>query len=146
MTPMPEVDAGTVLAVHQLYARQSHAIDGGDATGWAATFTSDGEFISPSYPEPTVGTAQLRAFAERFAAAGRANGEVQRHVLNTVHVAATADPRVLDVRGYLQILATPAGGSVRMVRSTTIRDHVVAIDGDWRVRRRAVYRDDAPAA
>jgi hypothetical protein len=140
------VDADVVLAVHQLYGRQSHAIDGGDATGWAATFTADGEFASPSYPQPTVGRAALTAFAERFAATGRANGEVQRHVLNTVHVAATPEPGVLDVRGYLQILATPAGGSVRLVRSTTIRDQVVAVGGDWLVHRRTVSRDDAPAA
>jgi len=138
------VRAETVAEIHQLYGRQAHRIDGGDASGWAATFTSDGVFSSPSYPGPVVGTSALTAFAERFAADARAAGEVRRHVVSTLAVDApeTGGADELDVRAYLQIIVTPAGGEPRLVRLTTLLDRVVR-DGDgWLVRTRTVQRDD----
>jgi hypothetical protein len=146
------VPVETVVAVHQLYGRQAHRIDGGDAAGWAATFTSDGAFSSPSYPGPVVGTSELTAFAERFAADALAAGEVRRHVVTTLAVdaaepgaAGVRDPDELDVRAYLQIIATPAGGAPRLVRLTTLLDRVVRQGDGWRIRSRTVQRDDVVA-
>lgn len=148
---MALVPAETVVEVHQLYGRQAHRIDSGDAEGWAATFTPDGVFRSPTYPGPVVGTSQLIAFAERFAADALAAGEVRRHVVSTL-VVDTPDngavgghePDVLDVRAYLQIVATPAvGGASRLVRLTTLLDRVVRHNDGWSVRARTVQRDDA---
>lgn len=140
----------TVVEIHQLYGRQAHRIDSGDAAGWAATFTSDGVFRSPTYPGPVVGTSRLTAFAERFAADAQAAGEVRRHVVSTLAVDAPEtggadgrDPDELDVRAYLQIVATAAGGAPRLVRMTTLLDRVVRQGDGWLVRARAVQRDDA---
>jgi 3-phenylpropionate/cinnamic acid dioxygenase small subunit len=138
-----EVPAATADAVTRLYARQSRLIDGGDAVGWAATFTSDGQFHSPSYPEPAVGTAALVAFAERFRAAGEQSGTVSRHVVTNVDVLAGADDDRVVAHAYLQIVATPRGEDSRLVRLTTVTDHLVRQAGSWLVARRDVRRDDA---
>lgn len=83
---MTVVPAETAMGIHQLYGRQAHRIDSGDAQGWAATFTPAGVFSSPTYPTPVVGTSALVAFAERFTADALAAGEVRRHVVSTLAV------------------------------------------------------------
>lgn len=138
---MQPIGADVLAHVHQLYGAQSGHIDEGRAADWAATFTADGEFHSPSYPEPAIGTAALVEFAERFAAADRDAGARTRHVITNL-VAEPAGPGVLTVHGYLQIVRTAAGES-RLLRMTTFTDELVTDGGTWRVRRRVVRRDDA---
>lgn len=128
--------------VERLYARQSRLIDSGDAAGWAATFTADGAFHSPSYPEPAVGTPALVAFAERYAE-GQRSGTVSRHVVTNVDVVPGADADHLTAYAYLQIVATPRGEASRLVRLTTLTDELVrGDDGAWRFATRRVTRDD----
>jgi len=136
------VDAVTVARLHQLYGRQSHLIDGGDAFGWAQTFTDDGEFHSPSYLKPVAGTDALIAFAERFHAGARAANEVHRHVITNVVIDGAGDGFAV-VRAYLQIVATSISGDSRLVRMTTLTDRVVLIGDRWRIARRDIRRDDA---
>ncbi|MBH0120493.1 nuclear transport factor 2 family protein [Rhodococcus sp. NPDC003382] len=139
--PCPsQVSTDDVVAVHQLYGRQSHAIDSGRAEDWAATFTVDGEFLSPSYPAPARGADELVAFAERFHADCRARGEVLRHVLGTVEVR-PAGPGALHSRAYLQIVGTPAGDSVRLHRITVLEDEIEMTADGWKIRRRTVHPD-----
>ncbi|AXB42367.1 nuclear transport factor 2 family protein [Amycolatopsis albispora] len=130
------VPAHEVMAVHQLYGAQSHAIDEGRAADWAATFTPDGEFRSPSYPEPAIGTAMLTAFAERFHQSCAESGETLRHVVSTIEVRPGGDPDTLLVRAYLQIT-----GPSRLHRLTVLADELARTGDGWRVRRRAVHRD-----
>lgn len=150
-----EVPDAVVTGVTRLYARQSRLIDEGDAQGWAATFTADGVFASPSYPEPVVGTAALVGFAEDFRTAGERTRTRLRHVITNVDVlpGAAGEPgaepgpapdRVV-AHAYLQIVETPAGEGSRLVRLTTITDDLVRDDTaalGWRVARRRVRRDD----
>ena len=136
-------DPATVAAVHQLYGFQSHHIDNGRAADWAATFTPSGEFHSPSYPAPVTGTAALTAFARAFHDAARAADEVHRHVVTNIAVR-RRDSSTLAVGAYLQIVATPRGGSARLVRMTTIEDRLELSSDRWRVAHRRVSRDDAP--
>ena len=138
---MTTYDGAALMELHQLYAQQSHLIDEGDAEGWAATFTPDGEFHSPSYPAPAVGADELTAFARNFHAGGVAAGEVYRHVITNLCVVGDAGD-ALDVRAYLQIVATVRGGDSRLVRFTTVTDRVVREGGQWRIARRVVRRDD----
>ncbi|WFR73183.1 nuclear transport factor 2 family protein [Prescottella defluvii] len=135
-----DIDAAVFVEIHQLYGRQSHLIDEGAAAEWAATFTADGEFHSPSYPEPVVGAAALTDFARGFFANASVAGEVHRHVLTNIAVEARGDE--LEVHAYLQIIATRIGGESRLVRFTTVTDRVVREGGQWRIARRAVRRDD----
>lgn len=135
------IDALVFVEIHQLYGRQSHLIDEGHPAEWAATFTGDGEFHSPSYPEPVVGTAALTAFADSFFANASVAGEAHRHVVTNIAAARIGDDE-LEVHAYLQIVATRIGGDSRLVRFTTITDRVVREGGQWRVARRTVRRDD----
>ncbi|MDT0437416.1 MULTISPECIES: nuclear transport factor 2 family protein [Streptomyces] len=139
-----EPDSALLTRVHQLYNRQSHLIDGGHAAEWAATFTADATFDSPSYPEPVTGTEALTAFAHRFTATAAADGVVRRHVLTNL-VVEREGPHTLRVLGYLQIIATPHGGTPRTERFTTLTDRVVEDAGTWRIAARRVRRDDTPA-
>ncbi|QFU89428.1 nuclear transport factor 2 family protein [Amycolatopsis sp. YIM 10] len=124
-----------VMAVHQLYGAQSHAIDEGRAADWAATFTPDGEFRSPSYPEPAIGTRELVAFAERFHADCVESGEMLRHVVSTIEVRPGGGPDTLLVRAYLQI-----AGPSRLHRLTVLADELARAGDGWRVRLRTVRR------
>jgi 3-phenylpropionate/cinnamic acid dioxygenase small subunit len=137
-----EVTDEVAVRVERLYARQSRLIDSGDASGWAATFTADGVFDSPSYPEPARGTAALTAFAERFRDTGRETRTVSRHVVTNVDVVPGADDDHVVAHAYLQIVATPYGEASRLVRLTTLTDHLVRESDGWRVQRRVVTRDD----
>ncbi|MFD8568420.1 nuclear transport factor 2 family protein [Streptomyces sp. NPDC059639] len=139
-----EPDSADLARIHQLYNRQSHLIDGGRAAAWAATFTADATFDSPSYPAPVTGTAALTAFAERFTATAEADGAVRRHVVTNL-VAETEGPDALRVLGYLQIVATPRGGEPRTERLTTLTDRVVRDEGTWRIAARRIRRDDTGA-
>ncbi|RVW07369.1 nuclear transport factor 2 family protein [Prescottella agglutinans] len=136
-----DIDALSFVEIHQLYGRQSHLIDEGHAVEWAATFTADGEFHSPSYPAPVVGAAALADFARGFFTNASVVGEVHRHVLTNI-VARPAGTDELEVHAYLQIVATRIGGDSRLVRFTTVTDRVVREDGQWRIARRTVRRDD----
>lgn len=140
-----EVDDLTYVRLYRLYAHQSRSIDGGNAAAWAATFTPDGVFASPSYPEPARGTADLVSFAQRYADQARDRGTVSRHVVTNIDVVTGPDDRSRTVHAYLQIVDTPRGEPSRLARMTTIEDAVVPDESSpfgWLVERRVVRRDD----
>lgn len=145
---MSELSSGDGLdAVYpqmvRAYARQARMIDTGAASAWASTFTADGIFESPSYPEPVRGRAQLEAFARRFAEQGRADGVVSRHVITNVDITPGVDADHVVGHTYLQIVATPKGQHSSLVRLTTTVDQLVrASSGQWLVAHRQVFRDD----
>lgn len=129
--------------VVRTYARQARLIDTGDAEAWAATFTADGVFESPSYPAPVQGRAQLEAFARRFAEQGAADGVVNRHVITNIDVTPGVEADHVVGHMYLQIVVTPKGQPSSLVRLTTIVDQLVrASSGQWLVAHRQVLRDD----
>ncbi|GAA4879498.1 nuclear transport factor 2 family protein [Saccharopolyspora cebuensis] len=122
--------------VLDLLGRQSHAIDGGDGPGWAATFTADGVFRSPTYPEPVRGRAALTRFAAAFAPANPRT----RHVVTGTCV----DPGGADAlvaRSTLLVVRTESDGAVRILRVATLRDRLVRVDGRWLIAERAVSVD-----
>ncbi|MFJ4268656.1 nuclear transport factor 2 family protein [Paenarthrobacter nicotinovorans] len=130
-----------VGAIHALYTRQSHLIDTGDAAGWAATFTPDGTFLSPTYPEPVHGLEALTQFALDFA--NTEDGIARHHVVSTVDV---TDVGVKDARAraYLLIIETPEGGPSRLARLTTLHDRLAQSGEGWKVASREVVRHDGP--
>jgi uncharacterized protein (TIGR02246 family) len=139
------VDEGTLavedqLAIGQLYSRQSHAIDAGDATGWAGSFTPDGTFTSPTYDAPVAGTAALTAFAEAFAAAAQRDGVVRRHWITALALEREGEGRAAG-RCYAMVLATPVGGPPRIERSVVFHDRLVCRDRRWQVEGRQVSVD-----
>ena len=60
LAPAPgAVDAETYSQIQQFYAWQSQLLDFGRFEEWAATFTEDGSFLAPGFPEPVRGRTAL---------------------------------------------------------------------------------------
>ena len=132
---MTTVDTAAVAA---LYARQSQAIDDGDAAAWAATFTSDGSFESPTFGDPIIGTEALTRFAEGVYADLQDAGVRQRHWVNSIVV----DPDTLVARAYLMIVRVDPEGIPSLLRHVVTTDELaVAAGSELRVRSRHVRRD-----
>jgi uncharacterized protein (TIGR02246 family) len=143
---MTEADlaAEQQLAIQQLYARQSHAIDSGDARAWAACFTADGAFRSPTYAGAVVGTAALTAFAEEFARAAAEAGVVRRHWTTALALESQAEDLVA-ARCYAMVLATAAGERPVIERTVVFHDRLVRRDGRWLIEERQVSVDGRAA-
>lgn len=146
---MPETDIeglpiGDRLAIEALYARQSHAVDESDGAGWAATFTAEGVFESPTYRLTARGTDELAAFARSSNERARAQGRQFRHVVSGIWLAPDGHDRVRG-RAYLMILVTDGEGS-RVDRSLVLEDTVILTEEGWRFALRSVHRDGPPPA
>ena len=129
------------LAIMDLFVRQSHCIDGGDAAGWAATYAPDGSFHSPTYKLTATGRAALTDFAENSNSGAKARGEQFRHHVSAVMLTPKTASEVTSV-SYLMILATTLDGT-RVDRSVRMFDELVKVEGEWLVASRTVLRDDA---
>lgn len=127
--------------VEALYARQSQAIDDGDAEAWAATFTADGVFTSPTHGAPVQGQAALRRFVDGVRERNRSAGVRERHWLNNL-VVGGQDGRQW-ARAYLMIVRIHPDGRPELARHVVIRDELRQEDGGVRVARREVVVDPA---
>jgi ketosteroid isomerase-like protein len=143
MTPSPEVEIDPIayVAVMNLLGQQAQAIDRGDADGWAATFRADGSFRSPTFDLLATGTAELRQFAEMSFGRAEQRGETLRHQLSSLVLTATSADLV-DVRGYLTILALGADG-IRIDRCLRVHDRMKRDgQGRWLTQHREVIAHD----
>lgn len=129
------------LAILDMFARQSHAIDGGDAAGWAATYALDGSFHSPTYQLTATGRPALTEFADNSNSGAKARGEQFRHHVSAVMLTPKSATEVSSV-SYLMILATTVDGT-RVDRSVRMFDELIKVQGEWLVASRTVLRDDA---
>ncbi|SDX35363.1 SnoaL-like domain-containing protein [Saccharopolyspora shandongensis] len=128
---------GTLLEILNLLGKQAHAIDGGAARQWAETFTPDGVFRSPTYPEPVRGREALTEFAAAFAA----NNPRAHHVVTNVCIDREISADECHVKANLLIVRTTSSGAVAIDRVTTIDDSFVRHGGLWRIAERVVTRD-----
>lgn len=143
---MPEPTESSLLLyaeVQRFYARQMQQLDLGKAESWARTFTVDALFDVPTLPEPVRGRAGLLAAVERAHAQLAEAGERHRHFMGMVDVLERPDG-TLDVRSYTTVYASKVGGSSRVHRVCVCEDVLVREDGELRVARRKVTRDDLP--
>lgn len=122
------------LAIQQLYARYNHAIDSGDAGGWAACFTSDGVFTS-SNGGSFEGRESLVEFARGFAV--RMKG---RHWTNNLLLDATTDGASGTCYLMLYALGTK-DEPARIVTTGIYVDALVRTPEGWRFSRRTVRGD-----
>jgi hypothetical protein len=121
------------LAIQQLYARYNHAIDLGDATGWAACFTAGGTFTSAS--GTFTGHEQLAAFADGFAKRIKA-----RHWTNNLVIEAAGDGAT--GKCYLMLLRLGDADTTTSILTTAIyEDALVRDDGGWKFTSRNVRGD-----
>src|SRR5262245_54214763 len=71
------------IDIEQLYATYNHAIDSGDAEGWAATFTPDGSF------NKFVGHDALVGFIQQWKE--KMNGGNRRHLNTNLRITPSKD-------------------------------------------------------
>ncbi|MEV0049925.1 nuclear transport factor 2 family protein [Saccharopolyspora shandongensis] len=128
---------GALLEILNLLGKQAHAIDGGAARQWAETFTPDGVFRSPTYPEPVRGREALTEFAAAFAA----NNPRAHHIVTNVCIDREISADECHVKANLLIVRTTSSGAVAIDRVTTIDDSFVRHGGLWRIAERVITRD-----
>ncbi|MFE6509332.1 nuclear transport factor 2 family protein [Nocardioides sp. NPDC057767] len=128
------------VEVQHFYGQQSLAIDRGDAAGWAAMFTPDGVFDSPTYAEPVTGTSALETFARTV----HESSPHLHHVVTNVALDDATDDAV-TVRANLLIVTTGdiTTGEARIDRVTTIHDQFRRLPR-LRLHHRLVVRDGQP--
>lgn len=122
-----------LLTIQQLYARYNHAIDSGNGAGWAACFTADGTFSSPT--GNFAGTGQLTDFGNAFTQRLKA-----RHWTNNLVVEADGD----GAKGscYLMLLRLGDGEKPTSILTTAIyKDQLVKQGGEWKFASRNVVGD-----
>jgi 3-phenylpropionate/cinnamic acid dioxygenase small subunit len=127
--------------VQLFYANHMQLLDDGKAEEWAQTFTEDGTFGAPNYPQPARGRAALAAGVRQTHAELLASGVRRRHWHGMVSVRRN-DDGTLSVRCYALVFHTPRGEATQLHRTCVCQDTLVWEDGGWRVRDRVVTRDD----
>ncbi len=132
------------LQILDLYARQSHYVDEGQAADWARTYTVDGVFVSPTFQLVARGHQALEDFARNSHQAARDRGEQLRHHISAV-VLEQVESGVVWARAYLMILATSRAGT-RIDRSMRLIDSLAKVDDAWLFTSREIVRDDANLA
>lgn len=114
--------------IRQLYARYVQAIDFGDATGWADTFTAEG-----SFGDAVTGREALIAFAERY---HEENGSEPRHW----YTALILTPTAAGAEG--RCYAVTFNSRTRSLMWTgTYRDLLVQTPDGWRFSSRQLTID-----
>jgi len=126
------------LAIQQLVARYSHAIDSGDGRGWAETFVEDG--VLDAGLLQLEGRDALRSFADSFPSSVRA----PRHIATNLVIEGDGD--TAQLRAYVQLYVL-AGDPPRqeISASGTYTDTLVKQDGQWRFVRRTFVNDSEAA-
>lgn len=130
------------MAVYQeiqhFYARQMRALDEGDITVWALTFSPDGVFDASGLPEPVRGSEQIESSARKAWEDLAANGIQRRHWLGMLAVD-QADDGSLVARTYALVLSTERGGQAAVRASTSCEDVLVRAEGRLQVRHRTSW-------
>lgn len=121
-----------IIAIQQLAARYSHAIDSGDGAAYAATFVEDGWF-QISGREPVRGRAALAELVRR-------SGGRVRHVVSNLLIEGDGDTATL--RAYLSV-APKGGGPVGV--TGVYSDRLRRVNGQWLFVERC-FTPDAPPA
>jgi 3-phenylpropionate/cinnamic acid dioxygenase small subunit len=123
------------VEILDLYARYCHAVDLGDAEGWAATFTEDATFDSPA-----------GALAGREALAGFVRATVERRTFQTRHLPSNI---VLDAteegaagRAYFAIYRCSGPEAKPEILATGMyEDTLVRTPEGWRFKSRRAKVD-----
>jgi hypothetical protein len=120
------------LAIQQLYARYNHAIDFGDADGWAACFTPDGVFNGgPGGSQK--GTEALKGFAS-----GMAKQIKARHWNTNLIIDGSGDSASGKV--YLMLMNLAEGKATPLI-TAVYHDELKRTGQGWLFTSRSVQPD-----
>jgi hypothetical protein len=121
------------IDIEQLYATYNHAIDSGDAQGWAGTFTPDGTF------NKFAGHEQLVGFIQQWKE--KMNGANRRHWNTNLSIRPSTDGASATVMLMLVDVTTKS-----IVATGMYNDTLVKTASGWRFKSRATKMDAAPPA
>jgi uncharacterized protein (TIGR02246 family) len=122
------------LAIQQLAARYSHAIDSGDGPGYADTFLPDGVLDAGALQ--VEGSRALEQFANEFSKSVRS----PRHVATNLVIDGDGDQATL--KAYVQMFAMIGEPPRHQVTASgTYVDTLTKADGSWRFIRRTFDAD-----
>ncbi|MEO5723372.1 MAG: nuclear transport factor 2 family protein [Ilumatobacteraceae bacterium] len=122
-----------VVEIQQLLARYNRAADSGDGAGFAATFTVDGELVTPD--RTSMGRDAL---IELGATVHTAVPGIRHWVNNHVVV---VDGNDAAATAYVIVLITTPGGAPSIVASGRYQDRLTREADGWRFRRREFIPD-----
>ena len=130
-----ELTTQDYVEIQQLYARYNHAIDSGDAEGWAATFTPDGVFNSRF-----SGREGLLEFMKLWKE--KMNGANRRHWNSNLLITPSAE----GASGKVLLMLLDVGTKPPSIVITgQYTDVLVKTANGWRFKTRDVKNDAAPA-
>lgn len=119
--------------IQQLYARYNIAIDGGDAEGWAATFTPDGVFNTINGHDALVNF--VKTWREKL------NGATRRHWNSNLRI--TGNSR--EANGYVYLMLVDVSTKPpSIVGTATYTDSLIKTKDGWRFTKRITKGDSAP--
>jgi len=122
------------LAIHDLAARYSHAVDSGDAEGFIATFVETG--VLDAGQVQLDGHAALKDFALNFSSSRRA----PRHVASNLVLDGDGDHATL--KAYVQMFLLTGEPPQQTVSISGIYDDtLIKEDGSWKFVRRNFTAD-----
>jgi hypothetical protein len=128
------VSTDDYIAISDHMGRYCHYIDGGQPEKWAACFTEDGVFAGPVTPEPVVGRAALKGFAE--ATYANSNGGTMRHLVGNMNADYGDSPDVIVAHLYNYV--TVWGGGAGQHAVMALCETTFVRDGDgWLIKRNA---------
>jgi actinorhodin biosynthesis protein ActVIA len=129
------LSAQDYFEIQQLYARYNIAIDGGDAEGWAATFTPDGVFNT------FVGHDALVNFVKTWRE--KLGGATRKHWNNNLQLTGNAK----EASGSVYLLLVDFSTKPPSILATaTYTDSLIKTKDGWRFTKRTTKGDAAPAA
>ncbi|MFD8985892.1 nuclear transport factor 2 family protein [Streptomyces sp. NPDC059564] len=137
----PFVCAELYTQVQQFYARQMGLLDDGFPDAWADTFTEDAVFQEASrLDEPLRGRDVIRDSSRARKKRLEADGIDFRHWLGMLDVRPEPDGS-LRARSYALAMRVPRGGELDIFASVVCHDHLVLVDGTWKVAERDLHHD-----
>jgi hypothetical protein len=127
-----KMSAQDYAEIQQLYAKYNTAIDGGDAEGWAATFTPDGTFNN------STGHDALVEFVNKWHAG---MGARKRHWNSNLVI--TGDGK--EAKGTVYLLLIDVGTKPPSIfAAATYADSLTKTKDGWRFTKRQTKPDAAP--
>ncbi|MFF3019883.1 nuclear transport factor 2 family protein [Streptomyces sp. NPDC057939] len=137
----PFVPAELYAQVQQFYARQMGLIDDGRPDEWAETFTEDAVFQEASrLNEPLRGRVAIRDSSRARQRRLEEDKLDFRHWLGMLDVRPQSDGS-LRTRSYALAMRIPRGGALDIFASVVCNDHLVQVDGTWKVADRDLHHD-----
>ena len=121
------------LNIQELMTRYNHAIDGGDAEGWADTFTEDARF------EGSTATVNGREEMLEFVRSRDPSNPI-RHWNNNILIEGDGD----DATAKVYLITFDVSGPPKIRSSGVYEDTIKRVNGQWKFTHRKVTPDRPP--